>query len=81
MKLSSIFNTVTFFAAAAAADKNDAGLRGPKFVSNRHFETTRRPLVLIDRVFLIAPILSSSGSSFGFGRCQRNVAEGPSDRE
>ena len=67
MNLLSIFNILPLL-VAAAADKEtdhraDAGLRGANFVS-RHFETTRRPLVLIDRVFPIAPFLSSSGSSF-----------------
>ena len=56
MNLLSIFNILPLLVAAA-------GLRGANFVS-RLFETTRRPLVLIDRVFPIAPLLSSSGSSF-----------------
>ena len=56
MNLLSIFNILPLLVAAA-------GLRGANFVS-RLFETARCPLVLIDRVFPIAPFLSSSGSSF-----------------
>ena len=63
MNLLSIFNILPLLVAAAGLRGANFVLRGANFVSP-HFETTRRPLVLIDRVFPIAPFLSSSGSSF-----------------
>ena len=63
MNLLSIFNILPLLVAAAGLRGANSVLCGANFVS-RLFETTRRPLVLIDRVFPIAPFLSSSGSSF-----------------